>query len=903
MAHMHGLVGRGLAVAAAMIIAGAAVGTMTVVASGTTLYVATTGVDTGNCQTISAPCLTIGYTLSQASSGDTISIAAGTYDEDVLVGLSVNLTGAGETSTIIDGGGADTTLAVSSASATVALSDLTIKDGKAEYGGGISNIGPSLTLTDVTVSSNTAEPSETGLGTYPGAGGGIYSTAGTVTLVHSKVSDNKASGEPGVRGTTGGGAGGNGGSAFGGGIYGVETNFVFQDATITGNKATGGKGAAGAAYTSTAPGGSGGNGGDGGSAQGGGIYDDGGTVSATGTTVSKNTAQSGGGGGGGNASPAADGTGGKGGAADSIFDGGCCAFLATAGGGIFNGGTHYIGPANMTFTGSSITGNKVVDGNGGTGGSGTGVGGLGGAWSTCGEAFGGAIFDADGEANANLTVTGSTISNNSTAGCTGGAGGAGAANTNAGGGSGGDGWTAGDAWGGGIYYNVTNYALSISGSTLAANAADGGSGGDGGKGAAGAQALVGTGFGGGSGGSGAYGESALGGAIAFVAGGFSITDSTLSGNAAESGNGGNGGGGGGGGAGATGSPGGAGGAGGLAGSSVQVQGGAVYTDTSSGIGPFANTTFANNASTGGSGGGGGAGGDGGGGTPPGDDGPSGQGGNGGDAYGGGIHGYSPGFPMINDTVAGNSATGGALGQGDPAGTPGNGQGGGIESGGFTLANTIVADNTVNVGDALGPDCFSTAIVTHGDNLVGNGSSCSGISNGDGDGDQVGVDPLLGALAANGGSTQTMALEPGSPAIGAASAATCEASPVNDLDQRGFLRDATSRGACDVGAYDTAEPASFTISAPSTATAGQSFVITVTAVDAFGDTDTGYRGTVKFSSTDKSATLPGSYTFTAGDAGVHTFMVTLTTTGSQTVTAKDKTEKLLTGTSQAITVSS
>jgi hypothetical protein len=903
MAHGCGVVGRCLAVASAMVIGGTAVGTMPVVASGTVLYVATTGTDTGTCQTSSSPCLTISYALTQAASGDTISIAAGTYDEDVAIGLSVDLTGATETSTIIDGGGANTTVAITSASATVAISDLTIKDGKAENGGGVSNIGPSLTLTDVTLTSNTAEPSETGLGTYPAAGGGLYSTAGTVTLVHSKVSDNKAIGEAGVRGTTGGGAGGNGGSAYGGGIYGVETNFVFTDSTITGNKATGGKGGNGGAYTSTAPGGSGGDGGDGGSAQGGGVYDDAGTISATGTTVSKNTAQSGGGGAGGNASPAADGIGGKGGAADSIFDGGCCAFLATAGGGIFNGGSHYIGPANMSFTDSTISGNKVADGRGGPGGSGTGAGGLGGAWSTCGEAFGGGIFDADGDANANLTVTGSAISNNATAGCAGGEGGAGLANSNAGGGGGGGGETAGVAWGGGIFYNVTNYALSITDSTFAGNTADGGVGGDGGKGAAGAQALVGTGFGGGSGGSGAYGESAYGGAIAFVAGGFSITGSTLSGNAAESGDGGNGGNGGGGGAGAVGSPGGAGGAGGLAGSSVQVQGGAVYTDTSSSIGPFANTTFANNTSTGGSGGGGGAGGDGGGGTPPGDDGPAGQGGNGGDAYGGGIHGFSPGFPMINDTVAGNAATGGAFGQGDPAGTLGNGEGGGIESGGFTLANTVVADNTVNIGDPLGPDCFSTAIVTHGDNLIGNGSSCSGISNGDGQGDQVGVDPMLGALAANGGSTQTMALEPGSPAIGAASATTCEASPVNDLDERGFLRDASARGACDIGAYDTAEPASLTITAPSTATAGQSFMITVTAVDAFGNTDTGYRGTVKFSSTDKSATLPGSYTFTAGDAGVHTFMVTLATTGSQKVTAKDKKEKLLTGTSPAIVVTS
>src|SRR5262249_48747214 len=45
-------------------------------------------------------------------------------------------------------------------------------------------------------------------------------------------------------------------------------------------------------------------------------------------------------------------------------------------------------------------------------------------------------------------------------------------------------------------------------------------------------------------------------------------------------------------------------------------------------------------------------------------------------------------------------------------------------------------------------------------------------------------------------------------------------------------------------------------------------------------------TVRFSSSDPQATLPGSYTFTAGDAGVHTFSATLRTAGSQSITATD-----------------
>ena len=78
-------------------------------------------------------------------------------------------------------------------------------------------------------------------------------------------------------------------------------------------------------------------------------------------------------------------------------------------------------------------------------------------------------------------------------------------------------------------------------------------------------------------------------------------------------------------------------------------------------------------------------------------------------------------------------------------------------------------------------------------------------------------------------------------------------------------------------------AHFSISMPSSATAGTSFTITVTAQDASNATVTGFTGTVAFSSSDPLAGLPANYTFTAADHGVHTFTVTLKTAGSDTVT--------------------
>ena len=88
--------------------------------------------------------------------------------------------------------------------------------------------------------------------------------------------------------------------------------------------------------------------------------------------------------------------------------------------------------------------------------------------------------------------------------------------------------------------------------------------------------------------------------------------------------------------------------------------------------------------------------------------------------------------------------------------------------------------------------------------------------------------------------------------------------------------------------------------PSPTTAGAAHNVTVTALDAFGNTATGYLGTVHFTSSDGSAVLPANYTFVAGDNGVHTFTngVTLKTAGTQSITATDTVTGTITGTQSA-----
>lgn len=166
------------------------------------------------------------------------------------------------------------------------------------------------------------------------------------------------------------------------------------------------------------------------------------------------------------------------------------------------------------------------------------------------------------------------------------------------------------------------------------------------------------------------------------------------------------------------------------------------------------------------------------------------------------------WTLNNVTIAGNTIT-----------AP-NGTGGGMEAtrGTFTLRNSIVHGNTA----AANPDCsalgtsmigpiFDSFVLSTGHNIVGNTTGCSGFVATTGD--QVGVDPLLGPLAANGGPTQTMALLAGSPALDAGDPAVpgsggtaCEAT-----DQRGTSRPQGT--ACDIGAYELGGPTPTTTTLP------------------------------------------------------------------------------------------
>jgi subtilisin-like proprotein convertase family protein len=87
----------------------------------------------------------------------------------------------------------------------------------------------------------------------------------------------------------------------------------------------------------------------------------------------------------------------------------------------------------------------------------------------------------------------------------------------------------------------------------------------------------------------------------------------------------------------------------------------------------------------------------------------------------------------------------------------------------------------------------------------------------------------------------------------------------------------------------------TISGSATANSGYHYSANVTALDQFGNTATGYTGTVAFQSSDSQATLPANYSFASGDMGTHTFDVPSKTAGAQTITVTDTGNSSLTAT--------
>jgi hypothetical protein len=153
--------------------------------------------------------------------------------------------------------------------------------------------------------------------------------------------------------------------------------------------------------------------------------------------------------------------------------------------------------------------------------------------------------------------------------------------------------------------------------------------------------------------------------------------------------------------------------------------------------------------------------------------------------GGGLLNFAGTSNLTNVTITNNTADSDNMG---------GGVAGGIEIFAGTtvnVKNTIVAGNKQRTTGSVPDDCFGT-LTSQGFNLIQTVASCTVA--GTTTGNLTGVNPNLGPLANNGGTTQTHALLSGSPAINAGTNVGCPAT-----DQRGIAR--PQGGTCDIGAYE------------------------------------------------------------------------------------------------------
>jgi hypothetical protein len=140
--------------------------------------------------------------------------------------------------------------------------------------------------------------------------------------------------------------------------------------------------------------------------------------------------------------------------------------------------------------------------------------------------------------------------------------------------------------------------------------------------------------------------------------------------------------------------------------------------------------------------------------------------------------------VLSSTISGNIASGSGAAD----------HGGNLSDGGAGGSVLSVRDSIVSSGGAASgsENCSGTGVQSAGHN-IDSLDQCNFHA----PGDKVSTNPLLGALADNGGLTETLALGPSSPAIDAGDAG-CPAT-----DQRGVTR---PQGAvCDIGAFELKIP--------------------------------------------------------------------------------------------------
>jgi hypothetical protein len=163
-----------------------------------TLYVSTTGTDTGACLTPSTSCATVNYAIGQAVPGDTINVAAGTYHQTVAITKAIRVVGAGASHTTLNGAGIDPfplygVVYVGTTGGASSVTGFTITNpfAYAETGGepevvalADQNASDSVAITGNVISEGTAD---TNVGTEFPIGIDTFKNYATTTIAHNTV--------------------------------------------------------------------------------------------------------------------------------------------------------------------------------------------------------------------------------------------------------------------------------------------------------------------------------------------------------------------------------------------------------------------------------------------------------------------------------------------------------------------------------------------------------------------------------------------------------------------------------------------------------------------------------------------------------------------------------------------